>query len=217
MVYNMRIQFIQHFLFLAISSILVLACQDGDKEQAVDLGVSVLWSSHNLGAESETGYGWYLAWGETEEKDHYFYDNYQYTDSEESQTTLDIGETICGTEYDMATTIWNEGWRLPSEVEIMELIESCDWSWEERDGIVGVKVLGPSGRSIFLPAGGTNKEIPDDDYECAYWTGTLSQEGFGRTAVSLLCIYDAVEEETTLRTFGTYKINGLLVRPVKDK
>ena len=203
---------------IAVSALLVLACQSGNKPQGkvIDLGLSVSWSDQNLGAASETGYGWYLAWGEIGEKDHYFYDNYQYTDSEESQTTVDIGADICGTDYDVATTRWGAGWRLPSEAEMKELIEDCVWAWETREGILGVKVVGPNGNSIFLPAGGTNKELPEDNPECAYWTGTLSQ-GLGRTAVSLLCIYDSEKEETTLRTFGTYKVYGLLVRPVKDK
>ena len=208
----------RRWFFITVFAILVLACQGQDipRGEAVDLGLSVLWSSQNLGAESETGYGWYLAWGETGEKDHYFYDNYQFTDSEESQTTLDSGADICGTDYDMAAALWGEGWRLPSEAEMKELIEACVWAWETRGGILGVKVVGLNGNSIFLPAGGTNKEIPEDDHECAYWTGTLSQ-GLGRTAISLLCIYDSEEKETTLRTFGTYKIYGLSVRPVKDK
>lgn len=206
-------KFIRRLFAVTASAALALACQNGN--QAVDLGLSVLWADHNLGAGSETGFGWYLAWGEMQEKDHYFYDNYRYTESEADQSTADIGADICGTEYDMAAALWGEGWRLPSEAEMAELIEKCNWSWEIRDGVTGAKIVGPNGNAIFLPAGGTNKEIPDNDDECAYWTGTLSQ-GLGRTAVSLLCFHDSREDKTTLRTFGTYKVYGLLVRPVRD-
>ena len=37
----------------------------------VDLGLSVLWATCNLGASSPEGYGDYYAWGETEEKNNY--------------------------------------------------------------------------------------------------------------------------------------------------
>ena len=195
---------------------LLPSCGNSSQTKAVDLGLSVLWANENVGANCESDFGSYLAWGETREKDHYFYDNYQFTEPGGGQSTVDIGECISGTQYDMAAALWGNGWRLPTEAEMKELIEECVWEWETRSDVLGVKVTGPSGKSIFLPAGGENGGVPDDGAECSYWTGTLSR-GIGRTAVSLLCHYDAETEETTLRTFGTYKVYGLLVRPVKNK
>ena len=189
---------------------------NSSQTKAVDLGLSVLWANENLGANCETDFGSYLAWGETKEKDHYFYDNYEYTEPGGGQSTVDIGECISGTEYDMATALWGDGWRLPTADEGKELIEDCVWEWETRKDVLGVKVTGPSGKSIFLPAEGVTGEVPEEGAECSYWTGTLSR-GIGRTAVSLMCHYDAETGETTLRTFGNYKVFGLLVRPVKDK
>lgn len=201
---------------LAVIITLLPSCRNSVQSKAVDLGLSVLWARENLGADSETAFGSYLAWGETREKDHYFYDNYEFTEPGGGQSTVDIGERISGTHYDMAAALWGDGWRLPTEDEMKELIEECVWEWETRNDVIGVKITGPSGKSIFLPAGGENGQLPDDGAECSYWTGSLSR-GIGRTAVSLMCHYDPETGETTLRTFGTYKVFGLLVRPVKDE
>ena len=44
----------------------------------VDLGLSVMWATTNLGATEPEGYGDYYAWGETEEKSIYSGENYKY-------------------------------------------------------------------------------------------------------------------------------------------
>ena len=45
---------------------------------AVDLGLSVMWATCNLGANSPEEYGDYYAWGETEEKSDYSWDTYKW-------------------------------------------------------------------------------------------------------------------------------------------
>lgn len=52
--------------------------------------------------------------------------------------------------YDAATANWGNGWRMPSTVELAELLNSCKWEIEG----AGYKVTGPNGNSIFLPAAG---------------------------------------------------------------
>ena len=124
-------------------------------ENAVDLGLSVKWASHNIGAKSASDYGTYLAWAEMEPKTKYWFDTYKYTDSKEcEQCLVDLGESICGTEYDMARQLWKGDWRLPTDTEIMELRNNCLWEWTQQDGVNGFKITGPNGNSIFLPAGG---------------------------------------------------------------
>lgn len=63
---------------------------------------------------------------------------------------MEIGDQISGTEYDPANVLWGNGWRLPTEAEIKELIEKCTWTAEQ----YGYTVTGPNGNSIFLPACG---------------------------------------------------------------
>ena len=48
----------------------------------------------------------------------------------------------------------NEG-RLPSESEMLELIEKCNWEWVNKDGKLGYNVRSRiNGNEIFLPAAG---------------------------------------------------------------
>lgn len=199
----------------ALLLVLTFACSGKPKgAEAVDLGLpsGLKWASCNLGADSERDLGFYLAWGESEPKDHYFYDNYRFAALDGSQSTLDIGEIISGTQYDMARALWGEEWRLPTKEELEELIDECTWSREMLDSVAGYRVTGHSGKSIFLPAGGKNAEV--DDTECCYWSGTLSQS-LGRTAYSLYCFWDDDENDGGVKIWGEYKVFGLLVRPVK--
>lgn len=57
---------------------------DVEKERAknhgyVDLGLSVLWATCNLGADDEYESGSYFSWGETQEKGSYTSDNYKWS------------------------------------------------------------------------------------------------------------------------------------------
>lgn len=70
------------------------------EKDAVDLGLSVLWASHNIGAAVPEDFGWYLAWGETSEKDEYSFENYKFLKAEETQSTINISSNISGTSYD---------------------------------------------------------------------------------------------------------------------
>ncbi len=44
----------------------------------VDMGLSVKWASCNVGASSPNEVGWYFAWGETEPKQDYTWENYKF-------------------------------------------------------------------------------------------------------------------------------------------
>ena len=74
-----------------ISSLCLLSCQKDDMKDGlfqqgtlpgnyefVDLGLSVKWASCNIGAEIPYEFGDYYAWGETETKETYTFDNYQF-------------------------------------------------------------------------------------------------------------------------------------------
>ena len=145
--------------------------KEPDKIEAVDLGLSVKWATCNIGASSPEKFGGYYAWGETEEKETYWWDNYKYwTDNngdgtaytydedgyreiDESELT-DIGIYISGTEYDVARQKWGDNWRMPTQRESNELLHKCTWKKETYNGVTGWRVTGPNGNSIFLPAAG---------------------------------------------------------------
>ena len=114
----------------------------------VDLGLSVMWATCNIGAETPSDYGDYFAWGEAETKSSYTKDN-SATYGKSSDTFLDA-----------ASAQWGSSWRMPTRAECQELIDNCTWQWTTVGGHKGYKVTSKkNGNSIFLPAAG----CPDTD------------------------------------------------------
>ena len=131
--------------------------------ELVDLGLSVKWCSQNVGADSESAYGEYYAWGETATKKTYSWANYQHA-SGSTATVRSIGTNIAGTEYDVAakTEVYDPAANkqvevcMPTVAQFEELNTKCSWKEETVDGHKGFRVTGPSGKSIFLPFSGSN-------------------------------------------------------------
>ena len=127
-----------------IDSIKFFPIKDG-----VDLGLpsGLKWASCNIGASSPEEYGDYFAWGETNTKDYYYYDNYSLLD-------ISMDDISGNAQYDAATAKWGSTWRMPTKAEQEELLNNCTWSWTTQNEVKGYKVIGPNGNSIFLPAAG---------------------------------------------------------------
>lgn len=130
--------------------------------EAVDLGLSVRWSSVNLGAFSPEEIGVYFAWGETEPKAEYSWKTYKWgnpdnggmtkynTDS--TYGTVD-GKTHLDLEDDAAHVKLKGAWRIPTQVECNELINNCTWLWATVNGKEGYEITSNiNGNKIFLPA-----------------------------------------------------------------
>ena len=128
--------------------------------EAVDLGLpsSTKWANMNVGAEKPEDYGHYFAWGETEPKEVYNWDTYQYgyyNDDDDYSHLVNIGSDIAGTAYDAATVNWGTPWRMPSKAQIDELLDNCSSEWTTQNGVNGRKFTSKiNGNSIFLPAAG---------------------------------------------------------------
>lgn len=120
--------------------------------KAIDLGLSVKWASCNVGASSPEQLGNKYAWGETETKEKYNKSTYLYYDSY-TESYIDIGMDIKGTDYDVAHVSWGGNWRMPTYAELTELRDKCDWKWSRFNDVNGYIVTGPNGNSIFFPVG----------------------------------------------------------------
>ncbi|MBQ6800618.1 MAG: hypothetical protein IJP08_05875 [Bacteroidaceae bacterium] len=142
--------------------------------EAIDLGLSVKWASHNVGASSPEGYGGYYAWGETEEKSSYYWGDYKYCNNSTGDFDY-IGSNISGTQYDVAHVKWGGSWRMPTRDEIKELVNKCTWKWTSLNGVNGQLVTGPNGNSIFLPAAGDRRgtDLHNRGSYGYYWSATL--------------------------------------------
>lgn len=118
-------------------------------DKMVDLGLSVKWAPFNIGAKGSTEVGDYICWGELYAKQYSHVYNYKWYDPL-TDGYIEIGDQISDTDYDPAKVLWGDGWRLPTEDEIKELIEKCTWVADNN----GYTVTGPNGNSIYLPACG---------------------------------------------------------------
>lgn len=186
---------------------------------AVDLGLSVKWASFNVGAEYKaTGYGNYVAWGETEPKELYSIYTYKWFDSDlGSYTKYCIDNTMGTPDYrsaldkddDIAHVKWSGKWRMPTQSEMRELITKCRWKWGEQDGVKGYTVTGTNGNSIFLPTGDYRRSAQTgiDDNFGYYWTSTT---GVASTSYCLLLNGYEQRELVALEI----REMGCLVRPV---
>lgn len=147
--------------------------------QWVDLGLSVKWATCNIGASSPSDVGGYYSWGEihsTKNGDGRGYNpNYTYKDNPI------ILKNIAHSKYDVATSLWGGTWSIPTEKQMKELVNKCQWKWTDNNGATGYLIKGPNGKSIFLPANfgpyDSLKDIgTDGNYWCSDWT--LSDQGY---------------------------------------
>ena len=178
---------------------------------AIDLGLSVLWSDINLGATTPEGFGEYFAWGETKPKEQYSKDNYMHYDHSMNQY-LDIGEDISGTKYDAAHVNLGNGWRMPTRTELQELIKNCEWEWVKSGNTLGYKITGKNGNYIFMPAGGCifYSTVSSQNEWTEYWSSSDHQKYRGEA-------YLLVENGYNPTVISSDKIYGVPIRPVKSK
>jgi len=183
----------KHLLILSLSALLFSldSCVKDDNEpevspQYVELGLSVKWATFNVGASCPEDFGNYYAWAEISTKNRYYWSTYKYNvgteaDSLTKYNTVD-SLTVLDIKDDVAKAKWGENWRIPSDVEFQELLDSCTWEWKDINGIKGYQVtsnvLGYTDKSIFLPAacyyGGSN--VLKDTPTGAYWTNCIDPE-----------------------------------------
>ena len=183
----------------------------------VDLGLSVKWATKNVGASSPSDYGGYYAWGETETKSRYDWDNcFDCLDGKHDGRwgIYKIGgkTSISPTSgHDAARENWGSTWRMPTLAECEELCNKCTWTWTSQGGHNGYKVTGPNGNSIFLPAAGWR--VGTDMYdvgECGlYWSSTLSSSGSD-------CARGLYFRSGSHNTYNDSRCYGLSVRPVAE-
>ena len=168
----------------------------------VDLGLpsGTLWAKCNLGADTETGYGDFYAWGETTpyyssqspltwkdgKTSGYAWNSYTYNPTHDGRTFT----KYTGRDYDVlqsmddaATANLKGLLRMPTHDDFDELLNSsnCDRSWVTNYNSTGVngylftsKRGGYTGRSIFLPAAGFSVDTNLYPFDSGnYWSSSL--------------------------------------------
>ena len=160
-------------LFCCIISVISKA------QTAVDLGLSVRWADCNLGAEKPEDYGGLYGWADPsgECTDANVYDDDWNWLSDSLYGGYMPTKDICGTLLDIVRMKWGKSWRLPTHEEMEELITYCKKEKVEINGVKGFRFIGPSGKCIFLPAGGRREgtDILHRGKNGNYWTGSVGK------------------------------------------
>jgi len=178
-------------LVLDVNRIDRIVFEEASAMEAVDMGLSVKWAACNLGAEHPEDWGDYYAWGETETKDNFTWETYDYyvpTFSSAAKPTLALEEyddeplfmddsipcMKLRLENDAAHAVLGGAWRMPTAQEQQELIDGCTWEWVTVNDVTGFKVTAKNGNQIFLPAAGAyfNKAIDRQNEVGYYWSST---------------------------------------------
>ena len=143
----------------------------------VDLGLTVMWASCNVGANRPEDAGTYYAWGETIDKAEYSIETYAYTYNRYGYTQPKrIGSNISASEYDVAYVLSDEKSRMPTKQEMKELVLNCKWEYCVINKVKGMKVIGKNGNSIFIPNVGCKENLSNGG-PCYYWTSTADESG----------------------------------------
>ena len=191
-----------------------VAIREKIEPEAVDLGLSVKWANFNIGAFDPTHYGDYFAWGETEPKETYSWATYKWCDGTDANITkynTADGKTILEPEDDAAQVHWGGKWRMPTEEEQQELIDRCSWERTNLNGVIGYKVTGPNGNSIFIPIAGAYNSF-DDQLNSVGSIGWI----YSSTIATEIRAYEIHIEEGIILQKDCSRCVGLTIRPVYD-
>ena len=154
-----------------------LTCPDNNHPHLIDLGLpsGTKWACCNVGSYMPAAFGDYFAWGETEKKSNYSFSTYQhrYVGEDGYWHMQDLGNNIAGTEYDVAHVKWGDHWQMPTQQQMIELVQNSTFEAVEN----GNKAIGPNGGYIILPGSGWHRgsELVDwggNGRNSYYWSST---------------------------------------------
>ena len=162
----------------------------GGGYEYVDLGLpsGLKWAKCNVGAETETDYGYYFQWGSTSPNtaNECTWANAPFNGRANDYNSTyfsEVKDTVCpngilAKEYDAAAQIMGGEWRMPTEAEFQELLNNTTNKWftnYKGTGVNGREFTGSNGNSIFIPAAGlcSNGSVSDVGYYGYVWNSSL--------------------------------------------
>ena len=203
-----------------------IEAQTAPTYEYVDLGLSVLWAKCNVGAETETDYGLYFAWGETQgyedtlvgtrwfmwERGNYKWGSWEVQtkyNSTDGKTTLDL-------EDDAANSNMGGNWRMPTKAEYEELTANTTSQWVTNyngSGVNGRTFMG-NGQTLFIPAAGrwVDTSIGNRTSSGCVWSSSLKTDN---TPWAWCMYFDSSNKN--MSTNGNGRCDGMPVRGVLPK
>lgn len=123
-------------------------------------------------------------------------------------------------EDDAAWQKWGNPWKMPSSNDIQELIDYCDWEYDEEWEVH--RAIGPNGNSIALPFSFCIENCDDRMCACCYWA--TDHDGSGYFANTLKTSVGSIISNASFEPvrngkpsiFNEYTCRcfGFMVRPV---
>lgn len=184
----------------------------------VDLGLSVVWGTENLGAEEPTDSGKFYIWGNIHDITH--------TQGAEENRTIkkkkNVGLNICGiNKWDPARNQMEGRWRMPRKREIEELLYKCKWYIVTTNKMQYFKIVGPNGNHIIMPTFNcytAMKKEQQGNHYAHYLSGTFLSTRHNDGGMYCLDIYLG-DHGTNRGTINRYLFSGNLagaIRPVAN-
>ena len=189
---------------------------------AVDMGLpsGTLWCDRNVGAKFPEDYGAFFSWGNTDphypnrdnmdwgdDDDGFDYsfdsDTYEKTAGYKLEGNIDMA-------HDAARVNMGEPWQMPTEEQIKELFDNCDWVRKTINGINGYLVTSKiNGNVIFFPASGSGNGTTWSNRGAygLYWSSSWDSARYARL---LNFSSGGVYPQYTF-----YRYYGFAVRPVQ--
>ena len=182
----------------------------------VDLGLSVKWGTCNIGAKNPEDFGNFYQWGDVATKESYDWDTYKYGTDRTNLEKYNVkdGKTVLDPEDDAAIVNLGEGWRMPTPVEIKELVDNCTWEWTTVNNVKGYKVTAKNGNSIFLPAAGVMfTKNPYYGGQYGYYLSNTLREG-EESYVKMYAQGFSFQSDKYQTDYRIARNYGITVRPV---
>ena len=195
----------------------------------VEIG-GLKWATMNVGATSETDYGLYFAWGDTqgytasqvgsgEGKKYFGWADYKYGNGTSSPGATGMtkynstdGKTVLDLEDDAARANWGGEWRMPTTAEFQALGDAVDTAWTQVNDVYGILCTDKtdSSKTLFFPAAGCCNEgsVTGIRYDGDYLSSSLNTDSRQFAYYFGFSSYGALWDDYV------YRYYGYAVRPV---
>ena len=131
---------------------------------------------------------------------------------------IEVGDSICGTQYDVATIEWGEGWQLPTVNDFKELLDYCIVSYLSEDCMRFKSKI--NGKTIYFEFNITPEKdlltrVGTYTWEASYLTGTAYQKFWIKMTRYYTIQNQPGYDENSYKNISTANSNEFyLVRPV---
>ncbi len=207
----------------------------------IDLGLpsGTKWSNMDIGASGEYQTGLFFAFGETvgyeiHTEHNFYWDTYKWgngtmtsegitkyqKDDQEKGCWYDAdgkfigdGKVMLDPEDDAAIVLWGGKWRMPSDMELCELVNNCSSVVDSVNGQRGRLFTSKiNGNTIFFAFSGdiAKDEVKGRNTKGYYWSSELSVEKTSQAQTLFI-------GEENVGVFPGFRFGARPIRPVQSK